>query len=295
MTTTATTISKARKEFLAALDDRQVSTELLQQLAQASGQTPGMLEPHVVDGITRAIDADLLNWCPAYFSQQKSFADRNFSKERLEHLITVRDFFRQRKESGFTPTVAASRKVQGQMGNGSSIYQPSSNLKRFVEEGDLLTIRTALRMELSDEHLGSADLHSALMWAKSRVPGIFEDYLEGSFARGLTSERSQWTPDYFTLQVTCLKGNFSEQRLLHLIDVREHLRGSSASSAPGKPAEPKNTASPRSAPQSAQAPRSNSRQSTPASAPERNPAFKAALLIGGAIAAVVVFLVALVR
>ena len=296
MTTTATMIGKVRDQFLTALDDTQVSTELLKQLVHAAEQAPGVMDVHEVDSITRAIDADPVSWNPDYFSRQKFFATRNFSKERLEHLIQVRDVFRQRNEKGFTPTVAASRARKVPVSNASADYQPSSNLKKFVDEGDLLTIRTALRLELNDRRLDGAELHGALTWIKGNVPGIFEAFSEGAFARELVSDHHQWTEDYYDLQVTYLKTNFSEKRFLHLIEVREQLRNSAAEGfAPTQPAEPKTTSSPRSVPQAAQAPRSNSRPSTSDSAPERNPAFKAALLIGGAIAAVVVFLVALVR
>lgn len=296
MTTTATMIGKVRDQFLTALDDTQVSTELLNQLVQAAEQAPGVIDTHEVNSITRAIDADPVSWNPDYFSRQKFFATRNFSKERLEHLIQVRDLFRQRNEKGFTPTVAASGARKAPKGSAAVDYQPSSNLKKFVDEGDLLTTRTALRLELNDRRLGGTDLHGACEWIKGSVPGIFETYSEGAFAREPESDQRQWTEDYYDRQVVYLKTNFSEKRFLHLIDVREQLRDSAAEGfAPTQPAEPKTKSGTRSAPQAAQAPRSGSRQSTSANAPERNPAFKAALLIGGAIAAVVVFLVALVR
>ena len=296
MTTNATMIGKVREQFLTALDDTQVSTELLKQLVDAAQQSPGVMDTHEVNGITRAIDVDPVSWTPDYFSRQKFFATRNFSKERLEHLIQVRDVFRQRNEKGFTPTVAASHARKAPMNSASFDYQPSSNLKKFVDEGDLLTIRTALRLELNDRRLDGAELHAALAWVKGSVPGIFEAISEGAFARELVADHNQWTEDYYDLQITYLKTNFSEKRFLHLIEVREHLRNSAIKGfASTKTTEPKKASGTHSAPSAAQAPCANSRQAIPESAPERNPAFKAALLIGGAIAAVVVFLVALVR
>ena len=296
MTTNATMIGKVREQFLTALDDTQVSTELLKQVVDAAQQSPGVMDTHEVNGITRAIDVDPVSWTPDYFSRQKFFATRNFSKERLEHLIQVRDVFRQRNEKGFTPTVAASHARKAPMNSASFDYQPSSNLKKFVDEGDLLTIRTALRLELNDRRLDGAELHGALAWAKDNVPGIFEVFSEGAFARELLSVQNQWTEDYYDLQVTYLKTNFSEKRFLHLIEVRELLRNSAVEGfASTKAAAPKTASGTHSAAPAAQASRANSRQPIPDSAPERSPAFKAALLIGGAIAAVVVFLVALVR
>lgn len=296
MTTNATMIRKAREQFLSALDDTQVSTELLEQLLNAAQQSPGVMDTHEVDGVTRTIDVDPVSWNPDYFSRQKFFATRNFSMERLEHLIQVRDVFRQRNEKGFTPTVAASPARKVPMNTTSFDYQPSSNLKKFVDEGDLLTIRTALRLELNDRRLDGTELHGAVTWVKGSVPGIFEAISEGAFARQPVADHNQWTEDYYDLQITYLKTNFSEQRFLHLIEVREHLRNSTVKGFTStKTTEPKKSPGTHSAPSAAQAPRANSRQAIPESAPEHNPAFKAALLIGGAIAAVVVFLVALVR
>lgn len=292
MTTNVAMIGKTRKQFLMALDDTQGDTELLQQMVDAVQQIPGVIEAHHVDGVTRAIDLDPLSWNPDYFSRQKFFAARNFSKERLEHLIQVRDVFRQRNEKGFTPTVAASPSRKTPMSNAPSDYEPSSNLKQFVDDGDLLMIRTAMRLELNDRRLDGAELQAALGWVKGRVSGIFEAVSEGAFAREPLEDRNQWTEDYYDLQGTYLKSNFSEKRFLHLIEVREHLRNSAVEGFAST--KTKNSGSHYASP-AAQAPRANSRQPIPDRASERNPAFKAALLIGGAIAAVVVFLIALVR
>jgi len=290
MTTNATMIENARKQFLTALDETHSDTESLLQIVDAMQQVPGVIEAHEVDGITRAIDVDPVSWNPDYYSRQKFFAARNFSKERLEHLIRVRDVFRQRNEKGFTPTTASTTR-KAQMNTGSVDYQPSSNLKKFVDEGDLLTTRTALRLELNDRRLDGIELRAALTWIKGSVPGIFEAFSEGAFARELASDQNKWTEEYYDLQVTYLKTNFSEKRFLHLIDVRELLR---TSAVEGFTSTKTKVSTPHSASLAAQAPRPNSRQPIPDTTSERNPAFKAALLIGGAIAAVVVFLVALV-
>ncbi|MBE8598895.1 hypothetical protein [Pseudomonas cyclaminis] len=292
MTTDAIMIEKTRKHFLTALDDTHCDTGVLQQIVEAVQQTPGVMEAYKVDGVTLAIDGDPVSWNPDYFSRQKVFAARNFSKERLEHLIQVRDVFRQRNEKGFTPTVAASPSRKAPMNNAPFDYQPSSNLKQFVDEGDLLTIRTALRLELNDRRLDGAELHAALAWIKGSVPGVFEAISEGAFAREPLADLNQWTEDYYDLQVTYLKTNFSEKRFLHLIDVREHLRNGAVE---GFASTKTKASTAHSASPAAQAPRIHSHQTISDGASERNPAFKAALLIGGAIAAVVVFLIALVR
>lgn len=295
MDTNYASIQKLREQFLKSLDDTRVRTDILEQLGESIAQMPGGLVPHVVDSITRAIDTDKVSWNPDYFSRQRGFAARNFSRERLEHLIQVRALFRQRNETGFAPTVDSSSK---ELGNHTMAnYEPSSNLMKFVEEGDLLTTRTALRLELNDRRLDDTALRATLVWIKSAVPGILETYTEGAFARELSASIDQWNEDYYDLQVTYLKTNFSEERFSHLIEVRQHLRESGVKGFTPTPSPASSTsANGRSVPQVRQAPNSGSHQPRSSTATERtNPAFKAALLIGGAIAAVVVFLVALVR
>ncbi|MGN9460793.1 hypothetical protein ACTMQT_12060 [Pseudomonas syringae pv. aptata] len=294
MNTNDNVIPKLRGQFLTALDDTEVTTEILNELVNAIEQSSGVLVPHIIDGITHAVDADPVSWNPDYFSRQKGFATRNFSRERLDHLIQIRDLFRKRNEKGFAPTVSNVKTAP--MKNTIADYQPTSNLKKFVDEGDLLTTRTALRLELNDRALDGADLRGALAWAKEAVRGIFEPFSEGAFARELISDQSKWTEDYFDLQVTYLKTNFSEKRFLHLIDVREQLRDSAVESF----APIASTASKANEPLSVSATLQTSGARSGLAAPRvnadrTNPAFKAALLIGGAIAAVVVFLVALVR
>jgi hypothetical protein len=295
MNTNDALIQKFRGQFLTALDDTEVTTDILIELVNAMEQSSGVLVPHAIDGITRAIDADPVSWNPDYFSRQKGFAARNFSRERLGHLIQVRDLFRQRHEKGFTPTMASAKTTP--MKDTVADYQPSDHLKNFLAQGDMLTIRTALRLEFNDRSIDGPELLGALEWAKCAIPGIFEPFTEGVFARELATNPSLWTEDYFDLQVTYLKTNFSEKRFLHLIEVRQQLRDNAVESfAPIAPTVFKASESGRSVSAPVQASNSRSGLAAPSvNADRTNPAFKAALLIGGAIAAVVVFLVALVR
>lgn len=90
--------------------------------------------------------------------------------------------------------------------------------------GDTSFIRTALRLELNDNSLTSADLHATLNWAKGKVPKLFDPYKEGAFSRETDSNRQHWDLEYYDMQNVYLKHNYSEKRLLHLIEVRDTLR-----------------------------------------------------------------------
>ncbi|WP_426779059.1 hypothetical protein [Pseudomonas aeruginosa] len=292
MTTSTATLSKARKSFLLSLDDAQLSTELLLGVLAQALQTPELVVSYEANDPKSAIDNDPVSWNGAYYSRHKILAEHNFSRERLEHLIQVRDHFRKQGIKGFVPSSEQPRTEKP--GTASMQYTPSANLKKFVDEGDLLTIRTALRMELNDNRLPSEELRAALAWAKTKVPGLCESYSEKAFARATNPNRNDWTSEYYDGQVVYLKSNFSEERYLHLIEVRGLLRERGAEGFAAKPKATSGQAessTPSTQRQSSQSQRPNST----AFSPERNPVLKTALMIGGAIAAVVVFLVALVK
>ncbi|ANB75678.1 hypothetical protein AYM40_25420 [Paraburkholderia phytofirmans OLGA172] len=305
MNTIDTTVNNARREFLLALDETQVTGEFLMQfLVQAENATPNLLDSYVADEMLADIDTARSNWDVEYYRRQKRCAGYNFSKERLEHLIAVRDYFRQEGYKGFVPQAASSGGVgsdkvsQARRFEGTpSAYRPSSNLKKFVDEGDLLTIRTALRFELNDSRVSGHDLQNALAWAKGQLPGLCESYAEKHFARAIDPDRNQWLPEYYNNQTVYLKTNFSEERFLHLVEVREHLRQLGVEGfAPVASIATPSTQSPQPAPrQRAAQPTADQASSTPSpesrtARPELNPIFKIALLFGGALAAVVVYL-----
>ena len=242
-----------------------------------------------------SIDHNALQWTETYFSTQRELAKRNFSMERLSHLMEVRERFRQDGRKGFVPKAATSSDTPTEANSG---YRPSINLRKFVDEGDLQTIQTALIVEIEDRRIDAPSLRAALAWAKTRVPGLCEAYTEKAFAKAIDPDRQKWTSDYYAKQSVYLETNFSEERYLHLVDVREHLRrqeakASSPAAAPGA-SRPSPKAQPGSKP--ASGPRASESPRRPAQQPSsRNlsPTLSAALLVGGALAVVVILLLVL--
>lgn len=299
MTTTTDLLTKTRKSYLSSLKDPQASSHLLLDLlAQAEKQTPELLSELQPGTGRNALSSDPVDWSAEYFSRHLLLAEQNFARERIEHLIAVREHLRRSGVKGFVPApVAASNSKPAGGHRATSSYSPSAMLKKFVAEGDLLTIRTTLRMELNDNSLSSGDLQAALAWAKTQQAGLLEAYSEKSFARGMDADRKHWDSQYYENQVVYLKANFCEERFLHLIEVRELLRQQSAEGFASVPPKARKGAG-QSAPAAAQPQRQqeqSQRSGSTQSAPELNPIFKTALMVGGAIAALVVFLVALVK
>jgi hypothetical protein len=302
MTAPDTPTTKARRNFLAALDDMRLTSKLLREfLVQAEATTPDLMESHASNDLLEAIETTRSQWSDKYYSRQKLCTERNFSRERLGHLIEIRDYFRQEGYKGFVPqalnheTSGMDQPSHARRHEGAPFaYQPSVNLKKFVDEGDLRTIRTALRLELNDNRISGQDLRGALAWLKAKVPDLCVPYAEKAFAREMDPDRNRWVMDYYDNQTVYLKTNFSEERFLHLVEVREHLRelgveGFVAIATPSIPST-----------QPALRPRATSSTSDPApSAPrpdsrstgrELSPVFRIALLVGGALAAVVIYL-----
>ncbi|OMG91333.1 hypothetical protein BIZ92_20080 [Achromobacter xylosoxidans] len=156
-------------------------------------------------------------------------------------------------------------------------FIPSDNLKHYVEAGNLNSARSALVMELDDAELEAADLRAAQAWAASRVAGLYEAYAESAFVRAIDREEGHWNVEYFDTQMVYLKMNFCEARFLHLIAVRQKLRDASVGRFQAKAA-PEDVS------------RGNHR---PAASPSKSalpPAVRALLIVGGAAAALALFL-----
>lgn len=210
-----------RADVLSALKDNKTdSTQLQNLLDKIEESNPEILNPE--DNRSFLSDNSINSYDQNIVRLERD--PNSFSRERIEYLIRLREHFKEIGVKGFAPTPSEP------IGSGESKitmnrkYTPSDNLKEFLEEGDLLSIRTALRMELNDNRLTSSDLKEAIKWAKSKVHELFEPYAEKAFARGMEENQDLWTSQYYDGQIVYLKRNFSEARLLHLIKVRDFLR-----------------------------------------------------------------------
>ncbi|WP_208625385.1 hypothetical protein [Salinicola salarius] len=277
-------LEKARKSYLDSLQDSRVTPELLREmLVELEKKVPALYQPGSGEN---GVDPDPLNWSAEYFSRHRTLARQNFSRERIEHLLDVRAHLRAQKVKGFVPKTEVYDSRTESADGMASHYIPSDNLQKFVKEGELNTIRAALMMELHDNSQTSADLRNAIDWTKKKVPELFKVYTQKAFARKIDTDKSQWSSDYYNKQVVYLEHNFSEKRFLHVIDVRERLRQQNVEGFVPLPPKPRT-----SQPQSSQSPPGGDSPSRP----EHNPVFKTALMVGGAVAALAILLIALMK
>lgn len=289
-------LNKARKRCIAALKSAdETSAYLSVLLNETENEVPSLYSPYEPDIGMSPLDPNKLNWSAKYFSRHIALAEHNFARDRIEHLLEVREHLRNQGVKGFVPR----RKDYAPPRNAAADYAPSANLETFLKEGDLLTLRTALRMELDDNRLSGADLRDALNWVKSKKADLLETFSDQAYAQSMDTDAEHWTSSYYERQVVYLKTNFAEERFLHLIDVREHLRKNGVEGFIATPQEGSANTTARPISTSQRQPHQSEdplKQSNKQSIlPENNPVFKAAFLVGGALAALVVFLVTLVK
>ncbi len=288
MTNTTDNLRQVRKDYLNALTTQSDTALLLRQLADLAAIHPNLFASYEHNAGLDTIDTDTANWSKDYFSRQKVYAGSNFSRMRIEHLIALRAYLSatppHRESQKPVPSKPAART------DGGAGFTPSTNLGKFVERGDLPTVRTALQMELNNSSLDAAALKASAQWTKERIPGLFELFQEKAFARGINNDSAHWDGDYFGTQLVYLTTNFSEERFQHLIEVREHNRRKQApapAQAPDVPRQARPAPQPEPAPEARnEAPRSAPQAPGPAT-PHPNggisPLHPVVLLLGGAI------------
>lgn len=292
-------LKTVRQGLLEALDDRTYSTEDLNAiLAEARDKVPGLLVQHDnFDGY--AVNEDKLIWHRdnfRYYLKQKKAAKDNFSEARWQHLLAMRTHFRQNGYEGFLPKQSdpqANHTYQPPPKRSRHMYQPSEDLKRYVEADNLNAVRVLLRVdEISNMHLSQQDLIEAAEWIKAYKPEIFAPYEEKRTAHSINPNRAYWTVDYYDQQMVRLENNFSEKRFLHVLEVREHLR---QQSVPGFVL-PKNTPKAKIAKTSEDASGTANLDSSRSYMPNddsTNPALQKILMLGGALAVLLVLLLSL--
>lgn len=272
-----------REQFFATCRDTSVETEQLRAtLAMAAETHPTFFAGHEH---ARYLDKPESQWDQGFFEQCLSEARDNFSRPRLEHLLAVRECLRRVKAKGFAPSIKNLAKEVNPL-NGS--FHPKNNLKKTLENKsvDLMLARNALRFEIYDASNGAEYLLNAVRWAEMKVQDIFEPFEVCMFNEPISENEQDWVPDYYNLQIAFLGGNFSKERFLHVIKVRQYLRDKGFEEF--LPDHQQNDAAAESA-------RSPGTASADAPHPNLPPVLRTALMIGGAIAALLALLFSISR
>jgi hypothetical protein len=121
--------------------------------------------------------------------------------------------------------------------------------------------------------------------------------VEKAFSREMDQDRSHWNTEYFFTQEEYLETVFSEERFMHMADVREHLRQQGVEGFAAMTAQALKTKPNRSSGSASSYAGASSFQREHSDGPSTDPdqpfVFKVALWIGGAIAALVTLILSL--
>lgn len=267
-----------REQFLATCRDTSVETEQLRAtLAMAAETHPALFAGHEQ---AKYLDKPEYQWDQGFFEQCLSEARDNFSQPRLEHLLAVRECLRKVKAKGFAPSFKKENKESCPL---NTSFKPKNSLKEsFEPKGfDISMARHAMRYEIYDASNDAEYLLNAAQWAEEKVPEIFKPYEVCMFNEAISENEQDWVSGYYDLQTEYLSGNFSKERFLHVIKVRQYLRDKGAEGfLPVR--HPVLSA--------AESARGPGTASADAPHPNLPPVLRTALMIGGAIAALLALL-----
>ena len=221
-----TTDLRTGEGWLNLMADVATPLEELEATLQAWQAEGAVLVPYAVTEMIPAPKPEKAHWTAKYFFLQVSHARRNFSAERAQHLLRVRSHLEQLGAAGFVKQVGFTplAKDEANAATAAAAFSPSPSLARALAANDAGIIRSALVLELADARLSGAYLQTAMACAADQNAAVFVPFEEGRFKASLNSDRGTWCAEYHDDQVVFLDANFSIERFLHVVDVREHLR-----------------------------------------------------------------------
>ncbi|NEN76310.1 hypothetical protein F9B74_08240 [Pelistega sp. NLN82] len=318
------------QQLIKALQDKNLSAqETLQILEVFHQQQPQWFIPIEQESkALRDMIAEEHLWDADYFNQLSSDFNRpnQFSYERCLHLIKVKAKLQKNHIQGFTveankvsansspltksehtnttqqsqPTSSSQKEVDmntQQIKNLLQDYTPPSKLDDYLKTGDLTNIRALLVTEINTGKVNIDNIMKMGLYAEQQNPNIFVPYEISPFSEAIEADSSKWNQSYFFSHINFLNKNFSRERFLHLINVSKAVFGeqesitTKATSSDTKSATTKTTTS--------YTRSSSSTHTSPHHKPfspikgTENSILKTALMIGGAVAAFVIALIAL--
>ena len=285
-----------KTEFIAFLRNREISPEILRQATDTlKNEKPELFQKLNSDD---AFSEDKSEWVlSGYFDKQVYFCEKNFSIERIDHVIAVKSHCIEQGIAGFSSTTQhlsdSERKNTVNPFNNIDLkgYIPSPALQKHTDSGDLSNIRNALFMELNDKRISTVQIRQAIAWVLKKKNNLFVPHEVNANARAMNMDTSQWDRDYYGMQEVFASSNFSQERLSHMVEVRAKVFNVAKN----------NTTSVSSVPQQTQQRSSGSHHTTqshsgsPQQAANDNNWIKYALIIGGAIAALATLIISSIR
>lgn len=170
-------------------------------------------------------------WEAGYFDTQAIELKNNFSIKRCQHLIEVKDALQKRDEKGFTIKQSSISQAKSNETNyEQSIKEPnldefipSAELSGYIKQNSTQDVRSMLEIYLNDLDFDLTELIKSIYYVHQKNPDFFDAHKISSIANDFDLNQSSWNWEYFNLQQVFLNRNFSLERILHLVNVRQLL------------------------------------------------------------------------
>ncbi|MDO4709771.1 MAG: hypothetical protein Q4B94_08245 [Pseudomonadota bacterium] len=214
-----------RQALLANIKDASLSDEECRQcMARAKAEYPQIFE--VFAELESIFSKQPAPWSAEYFQRAKQAVLQNFSVERLEHLLDVRAALRRERVKGFAPKAKAvvPNNPQGEH-QESEAMSDTNSIDKFLQgagEKSHARLQAELMVALPNMVYSATDLEKTLDLLDRSV-GICQPYAVDVFNKAIEDDRGLWSEAYFDEQMAFLRTNFSRKRFLHLLKVREYL------------------------------------------------------------------------
>lgn len=257
-------------------------------------------------------------WNEDYFRGELSLIQhKEFSKERCEHLIAVKKHLQDIKVVGFAiadeqHTSVVTETSESTLENSNEAqeidmslisknpdtdvskdilkgYEPKESLQLAIEKKDIRAVQNIIKFDLKNNRLLIEDIIQEVMFVNQNLPEVFVEYEEDKFCLAIVENNNSWNKDYFLLQQSYLNHNFAMERLMHLINVRDYLAQKGVEGFEHIKVQPK----PKSQFNNTSSSSSSSKQSSHVK--QENSFMKTAVIIGGAVLAGILALIAKLR
>ncbi|MCW9699525.1 MULTISPECIES: hypothetical protein [unclassified Avibacterium] len=102
-------------------------------------------------------------------------------------------------------------------------FIPVEYLKKALDKNDLSDIRSALMTILKNFSLPIETVLASIYYVYEKNNAVFEEAEESIYVSPISDDENDWNKNYFYQQQVFLNRNFTLERILHLLNVRETL------------------------------------------------------------------------
>lgn len=232
-----------RENLINSISDGSVNTNEIESILQ---EMPDSNFENFNDKIA-PIETNENKWHENYFLEQLSTLNRReFSKKRAEHILKVKKYLQDNNIEGFRIDDTVSENISNERGvvgkriiednleennddflldsdNLLSKYIPANDLEQAIQQKYYQEIQLILDSNLNNYRMLITDIVKNILYVYKTLPEAFEGYKVDEITPAIQEIQEEWDTDYFYLQQSYLNHNFSMERLMHLINVREYF------------------------------------------------------------------------